>query len=476
MYKDSNDSPRQSMEKQRKKRQRLLIAIAALVMLVGISLVALSLMPSLRSRINNRLSNLRTQLIYMIKPPAEEVFIPEEQHNLETMVAATMAAFTPTPTSESISTATQEVTTDPTPSLVPTITPTPLPGSIDLRDKVTYIDQHGRWNYCGPANLTMALKYWGWEGNRDQVAEVVKPGPIDPSLDYIARTKVDKNVMPYEMVNFVNDHTQYRAFYRYGGNIGLIKNYLANGYPVLIEKGYYEYSTISNSVAWMGHYLFITGYDDIKGILIVQDAYLLDKERNPIGKNYEVSYDDFTKEWRYFNYLFMMVYPPEVEAEVFSLLGPWIDQDWANRHALDVANQEITELDGLDEYFAWYNKGTSHVQLYEYVDAAFAYDYAFLLYQGLTEEERPWRNLWYQTGPYFAYYYSGRYNDVINLANTTLEAMSEPTLEESFYWRGMARLALGETGNAVDDFKESVRLNPNFSPGWAMLDQLGVEP
>ena len=322
----------------------------------------------------------------------------------------------------------------------------------------------------------MALKFWGWEGNRDQVAEVVKPGPIDPDMDYIARTKVDKNVMPYEMVNYVNDHTQYRAFYRYGGDIDLIKRYLSNGYPVVIEKGYYEYSSISNSVAWMGHYLFITGYNDAEGYFIVQDAYLQDKDKNFIGNNYEVDYGEFINEWRYFNYLFILVYPPEVEQDIFAILGPWIDPEWANRHALEVANREIAEEEGLAEFFAWFNKGTSHVQLFEYVDAAFAYDYAFLLYAGLTEEERPWRIVWYQTGPYFAYNYSGRYQDVISRANTTLEAISEPTLEESFYWRGMARLALGETGNAVADFRESVRLNPNFGPGWAMLDQLGVEP
>lgn len=448
-----------------------------MVSAVGLVLViVVSLLPPIRSRIINRLSDLRTRIIYMIDPPAEAVFVPGEHQNLETMVAATLNAFTPSPTMETTPTATLERTATPFPSTTPTITPTPLPEIIDLSDKVTYVHQHGRWNYCGPANLTMALKYWGWEGNRDQVAEVIKPGPIDPKLDYIARTKVDKNVMPYEMVNYVVDYTDYNAFSRYGGNIELIKNFLANGYPVLIEKGYFEFSSISNSVAWMGHYLFITGYNETEGYLIVQDAYLQDKDGNFIGKNYHVSYEDFITEWRFFNYLFMLVYPPEEEAKIFELLGPWSDTDWANRHALDIANQEITQLDGLAEYFAWYNKGTSHVQLYEYVDAAFAYDYAFLLYEGLTEEERPWRNLWYQTGPYFAYYYSARYQDVINLANTTLENISEPTLEESFYWRGMARLAIGENGNAVEDFRESVRLNPNFGPGWAMLEQLGVGP
>jgi hypothetical protein len=66
---------------------------------------------------------------------------------------------------------------------------------------------------------------------------------------------------------------------------------------------------------------------------------------------------------------------------------------------------------------------------------------------------------------------------VINLANTTLyETISEPTLEESLYWRGLAYLAIGETGSAVEDFRESVYLNPSFIPGIEQLRQLGLDP
>jgi tetratricopeptide (TPR) repeat protein len=290
-------------------------------------------------------------------------------------------------------------------------------------------------------------------------------------MDYLERSKVDKNVMAYEMVNFVNDQTELSALYRYGGDIQLLKSFIASGFPIVIEKGYYEWSSISGSVAWMGHYLFITGYDDAEGVFVVQDAYLTP------GEDLRVPYDEFIIEWRYFNYVFIVVYPPERETQVIDILGSWSDWDWANQHALDIANDEISRLEGLDLYFAWFNKGTSHVQLYQYVDAAFAYDYAFLLYEGLTEEERPFRMMWYQTGPYFAYYYSERYQDVINLANTTLyETIKEPTLEESFYWRGMARLAIGEIDNAISDFRQSVYLNPNFTPGWEMLESLGVGP
>ncbi|MCW5887509.1 MAG: tetratricopeptide repeat protein, partial [Anaerolineales bacterium] len=118
-----------------------------------------------------------------------------------------------------------------------------------------------------------------------------------------------------------------------------------------------------------------------------------------------------------------------------------------------------------------------HVRLLEYADAAHAYDYAFQLYQGLDPETRPYRMLWYQSWPYWAYYYSGRYADVIALANVTLlETIAEPTLEESIYWRGLAREAIGETDNAIADYREAVRLNPNFGPGIAQLQRLGVSP
>jgi tetratricopeptide (TPR) repeat protein len=175
----------------------------------------------------------------------------------------------------------------------------------------------------------------------------------------------------------------------------------------------------------------------------------------------------------------MVVYPPQRESEVFELLGPWADPAWGYQHALETAEAETQTMQGNDEFFAWFNKGTSHVKLFQYVDAAFAYDQAFSVYAGLGDDDsqRPYRVMWYQTGPYWAYYYAGRYQDVINLANTTLiETISEPTLEESLYWRGQAYLALGQTGDAVADFRETVRLNPNFSPGRAVLEQLGVTP
>ncbi|MDX1436912.1 MAG: tetratricopeptide repeat protein, partial [Anaerolineales bacterium] len=65
------------------------------------------------------------------------------------------------------------------------------------------------------------------------------------------------------------------------------------------------------------------------------------------------------------------------------------------------------------------------------------------------------------------------YQDVVNLANTTLnDTIDEPTLEESLYWRGLAYEALGDINGAIADLQESVRLNPNFTPGISQLNRI----
>jgi tetratricopeptide (TPR) repeat protein len=161
-----------------------------------------------------------------------------------------------------------------------------------------------------------------------------------------------------------------------------------------------------------------------------------------------------------------------------SLLGPLADEQQAARHALDVARSEAQSLSDIDQYFAWFNVGTSHVALLEYADAGIAYDYAFNLYANLDVEDsvRPYRMMWYQTGPYKAYYYTNRFSDVINLADTTLhETIAEPVLEESLYWRGMAEYMAGKTDLAVKDYRDALKINPNWIPATSALQDLGLQ-
>ena len=229
-------------------------------------------------------------------------------------------------------------------------------------------------------------------------------------------------------------------------------------------------------VSWLGHYAFVTGYDDGQGVFIYQDTY---PPEGVNGNNRQISYADFKTGWRAFNYLFIVVYPSQDEQQVFKIIGSWGDTGWANQHALDLANKDIQTLSGLDLFFALFNKGTSQVQLLQYNDAAISYDQAFTLYPVLpiAQKDRPYRLLWYQTGPYWAYYYTVRYQDVINLANTTLSTvLGGPTLEESLYWRGMAEEALGNMDSAIKDFKQANHLNPKMTVIIQQLQTLCIAP
>jgi len=437
------------------------------ILVVILLMVGIFFLPPVYSRAMPRLEAwVLEPLRLRLNPPEDAIFQPSGVSLTQTITNGDVSTQTPSPAPE----ATQTPTGGPT--LTPTITSTPLPDSVILTG-IRYEDQKNRWNYCGPANLSMALNYIGWDGNRDTVAKGVKPGVQDPKLDFIQQGRSDVNVMPYELVDFVNDETEFRALSRLGGNIELAKRLLAANFPFIAEKGYYE-KDYAGKVAWLGHYQFVTGYDDAKQELIVQDTW-------NDGPNFHISYEDFMSDeaWLSFDNIFIVVYEPEREAELFQVLGPYLDAQWAAGYALGVAEDHVRNSTGIDQFFAWYAKGTSHIGLQQYVDAATAYDQAFAIYNSLGEDDvqRPFRMMWYQTGPYWAYFYSGRYQDVINLANVTLtETISKPTLEESLYWRGRAKYMVGDTPGAVEDFREALRLHPNWGPAIQALQDLGIQP
>ncbi len=385
-----------------------------------------------------------SRLYYALRPPEEQVFLPGED-------TAVSPSPSPSPTPALALFTTPWLTATPSPISTP-VPPTPTPWPLPER---AFIDlprhEYQRWNNCGPANLSMTLAYWGWEGDQMVVARGTKPN---------AR---DKNVTPQDMQRFVEKRTVYRLVWRGGGTLDVLKAFLAAGYPVLVEKGFYA----PDVEGWMGHYLTLVGYDEGEEVFWAYDSYL--------GPGQRVAYDVLTARWRDFNYVFLVPYLPYREGEVLALLGPWADVRWAWEEALRRAREEAATLDGVEGFFAQFNVGDALTRLERYEEAALAFDEAFRRYAALPREERPWRVMWYHETPYQAYYYTGRYGDVINLANTTLAAMSEPVLEEAYYWRGMAEAALGDFAAARKDFQKALRLNPLMSRAQEALDALPEE-
>jgi hypothetical protein len=439
----------------RPKRRKRTRSTILLIILGGIGIlvvggIILYQIPTIRDQVDWRFSNLRSSIRYALFPPEEVVFTPNP--TVVAMVQETMAAFTPTPSP------TNTFTPMPGPSATPTLSPTPRPTSTSIPDMILLSgiqhDYQG-WNNCGPTNTAMALSYWGWEGDQSVTAAILKPN------------RRDKNVMPYEIADFVTEETELNALVRVGGDIDLIKDFIAAGFPVMIEKG-----LDSRKSGWIGHYQVLAGYDEAKGIFNAYDSYEGDFTD---GQTLLEPFEKVESYWRHFNHIFIIIYPDEREAQVMSLLG--IHQDETNNflYAAEKASNDIFNLTGRDLFFAWYNRGTNLMQLRDYAGAAAAYDEAFNLYAALEPDDRPWRVFWYQTGPYFAYYFTARYHDVINLATQTIDKSEEPAIEESYYWRALAKEALGDLAGAIEDLKISLEWHPGFEPSEFQLDRLGVE-
>lgn len=307
------------------------------------------------------------------------------------------------------------------------------------------------WNNCGPATLVMALTHFGRVYSQRDTAAALRPN------------EEDRNVTPQEMAGFVNTQDGLRAVARINGDLDLLKRLLANDVPVIIEIGFDppgEYQWLG----WYGHYLLPVAYDDAAGQVWVYDSWLGTSETpqtnaDPNGR--VISYADLEAMWAQFNRSYIVLYEPEQEALVGELLGPALDDAAMWQASLERGQAEAARNPG--NAFYWFNLGSTYNALGEFDKAATAFDQARAI--GL-----PWRMLWYQFGPYEAYYQVGRYDDVVLLAETTLK--DRPYFEESYYYLGLAQSALQNAPAARENLEKARALNPNYTPAEKALAEL----
>ena len=82
--------------------------------------------------------------------------------------------------------------------------------------------------------------------------------------------------------------------------------------------------------------------------------------------------------------------------------------------------------------------------------------------------------LWYQFGPYEAFYQVGRYQDILAYVNNTFSTDGGQDVEEAYYWQGRALLALGERNQAVAAFQLAIGKNRYFADARQALTELGA--
>jgi tetratricopeptide (TPR) repeat protein len=338
-----------------------------------------------------------------------------------------------------------------TPMPVETALPSPTEAPVENSNQASLSGSHRNtgfvwkqqtWNNCGPATITTALSFFGWQQDQEY------------AKDYLRPNREDKNVSPSELVGFINNQSQLNAIWRMGGDIQILKTLVAAGFPVVIERGIFF-----EAYDWVGHYQSIVAYDDSLGGFFAYDSFL---GAGSAGEGIFQPYSDFDNGWRDFNRIFIVIYSPDKEQLLQSILGDYWDEAHAAELAAEVAQTEARA--NINDAFAWNNLGTSLVAVGRYQEAASAFDRARSL------PAMPWRIFWYQFGVFDAYYQVGRYDDVISLANSNLN--SSPELEESYYWRGMAYAAQGMSAEAMSDFRTALRYNPNYEIAQNALNNL----
>ncbi len=322
-----------------------------------------------------------------------------------------------------------------------TATPAPLPAQVRLTG-LTHMWQ--TWNNCGPATLAMYLSYFGDKAGQAAVAAAIRPN------------REDKNVSPEELAAFARLRG-FHAIARANGDADRLRQLLAAGIPVLIET-WHEPKPNDG----MGHYRLLTGYDDNAAAWIAYDSYDARgvDARAPYTGVY-LPYDELGSLWHVFNRQYVVVYTDAMAPDVRRILGPDLDDDAMWARALEDARAAVA-VEPTDA-FAWFNLGSDLVASGRYAEAAEAYDRARQI--GL-----PWRMLWYQFGPFQAYYQVGRHEEVVALANATLRTARY--VEELYYWRGLAQQAQGRIAEARASFEQALEMNAFFGPAADALASL----
>lgn len=329
-----------------------------------------------------------------------------------------------------------DVQPSPTPEITPTPTlvPTPIPMQVQLTppafDEVRDMQD---WNNCGPATLALQLRYWGWQGDQYDISEVIKP------------TRDDRNVNVEELVYYVRNRSGWlNAEYRVGGDLEMIKKLIAAGIPVMLEESFeVDRQYWPSDDLWSGHYRLITGFDDASQMFTAHDT--------EIGPNQKVSYTDTDINWQSFNRVYVIVYPPDMEEAVISILGEQWDMDVNRQKALETAERETQE--DPDNAFAWFNLGNNLAYFARWNESAQAFDAARTI--GL-----PQRMFRYQFTPFMAYFHSLRTDDLMALTKYALDITR--TSEEAMLWRGYGLYRLGDKDAALSFFNEALRIRPGY--------------
>jgi len=134
-------------------------------------------------------------------------------------------------------------------------------------------------NYCGPAALSMVLRYWGRSADQHELAARYTPFP-------------EKGLSGAELKELATVYGF--SAYSFSGKPEEIQEHLRNGRPLIVALH-------SSTLSRMNHFVVVVGWDSGNREWIVQD---------PAGKSYQrYEAEDFARRWRKLDNWSLLVLP-----------------------------------------------------------------------------------------------------------------------------------------------------------------------
>lgn len=291
-----------------------------------------------------------------------------------------------------------------------------------------------RWNNCGPVTAAMTVSLFGVSQSQAQAASWLKPHPDD------------KHVSGEEMIWYL-ENFNLKGQVRVGGTIEIVEQLLAADIPVIVYN-------LLNDKEDIGHYRAMRGYDNKKQVLISNDSYY--------GPSRELTFNQFLKLWKPFNYKFIPVWRSQDEEKVNQILGNSADGKKMYEHALSIVEKELEARP--NDVFALLNKAESLLGLRRFAEAKESYERAQSF--GLSR-----RTLWYITWPIKIYRELGEFDKVFTLSEQVFASGARPS-SEYYYERGLSYVIMGQKEKAKEEFNLALSFQPNYRFAKEALEKL----
>lgn len=320
-----------------------------------------------------------------------------------------------------------------------TVTPTPIPTLPSLPTaKIIENDYQifQTFNNCGPAALSMALSYYGINKSQLELGQELRPyqNPQGNNDDKsVTLDELAKQAEKYNLLAYVRPH----------GSMQILKEFISQGMPVILETTLTETDDI-------GHFRVVKGYNDTAGVIIQDDSMQ--------GHNIQFSQDVLDDMWKQYDYEYLVLVPKEKQQTAEAILGKDLNEKTAWQEAAAVNQQSL--VINPNDVNSRFNLSVALYHLGSYQESVSEFE--------KIENKLPFRTLWYQIEPIEAYFALENYQRVFALTDEILNNGNR-AFSELYIIRGKIYQKQGNMQAARAEFEKAVFYNVNMQLAQQLL-------